>query len=125
MKADPCCIFVYGTLLPGEPRWPILEPLAAKGAHRPAVVPGALYDTGLGYPCADFTAEGHIPGLIVSFAEGMAERALQILDRVEGTDYSLYERVLVTSVEGDTAWSYSWMGDHSAFSRIDRWISRQ
>ena len=53
MSADgPAAVFVYGTLMPGRLRWPLIE-LQATG-HRPAAVPGRLFDTGQGWPAALF-----------------------------------------------------------------------
>jgi gamma-glutamylcyclotransferase (GGCT)/AIG2-like uncharacterized protein YtfP len=123
---EPKVVFVYGTLLPGEQRWPILSTFVVDGEHRDAVVRGRLYDTGLGYPAAVFDgdADGAVPGLLVTLAEGHVERALEILDRVEGTDYELYARTLVTTVDGEHAWAYAWQGDCDGLTPIDRWISR-
>jgi hypothetical protein len=42
MTVEPPRLFVYGTLQPGRLRWPALAPYAA--GHRPAAVPGRLYD---------------------------------------------------------------------------------
>ena len=50
-------LFVYGTLLPGEERWELLEPFVV-GPGSPDSVAGTLYDTGEGYPAASFEA-GH------------------------------------------------------------------
>ncbi|MEG3598897.1 MAG: gamma-glutamylcyclotransferase, partial [Actinomycetota bacterium] len=46
-------LFVYGTLLPGDVRWPLLERYVT-GEGRPDAVSGLLYDTGLDYPAAIF-----------------------------------------------------------------------
>lgn len=49
-------VFVYGTLKPGEVRWPILAPFVmhptAGGGE--ASVCGKLFDTGYGWPAAVF-----------------------------------------------------------------------
>ncbi|MGH3463334.1 MAG: gamma-glutamylcyclotransferase, partial [Kribbellaceae bacterium] len=67
-------MFVYGTLLPGQERWPLLEPYAV-GSH-PASVTGQLYDTGRGYPCALFDRPGSIPGAIVELDPAQLDAAL-------------------------------------------------
>ena len=42
-------LFVYGTLLPGDVRWPLLERYVT-GEGTSDAVAGLLYDTGLDYP---------------------------------------------------------------------------
>ena len=125
MPASPKAVFVYGTLLPGESRWPILSTFVADGARREAVVAGQLFDTGRGYPAAVFDEDGTIPGLLVTLADEHVERALQILDKVEGTEYELYARTLVTTVDGEQAWAYAWQGEREGLTPIERWIPRQ
>ncbi|MGI8664033.1 MAG: gamma-glutamylcyclotransferase family protein [Acidimicrobiales bacterium] len=123
MHAEPAALFVYGTLQPDQARWPLLAPFAAKAAHRPATVAGRLFDTGLGYPAAVFegNSDAHVPGLIVELADGMSERALHVLDKVEGTEFDLYARVLVTTTDGEAAWSYAWQGNCDELTPIERW----
>ena len=53
--ADPRAVFVYGTLLPGHCRWPLVASYV--DAHRPATVAGRLYDTRRDYPAAVFDDE--------------------------------------------------------------------
>ena len=125
MTASPKAVFVYGTLLPGEVRWPILSTFVAEGAHREAVVAGQLFDTGRGYPAAVFDVDGTIPGLLVTLADEHVERALQILDKVEGTEYELYARTLVTTVDGEHAWAYAWQGELDGLTPIARWIREE
>src|SRR3954454_15419889 len=75
---EPTAVFVYGTLLPTESRWPLLEPYAV--AARPATVAGRLFDSGRGYPCALFSGPGTIPGAVVELEPGDVERVLVLLD---------------------------------------------
>ena len=69
--ADPTAIFVYDTLMPGHLRWGLVEPHAV--VHRPATVPGRLFDTGLGWPAAVLETGGigggvRVPGVVVVVA---------------------------------------------------------
>jgi gamma-glutamylcyclotransferase (GGCT)/AIG2-like uncharacterized protein YtfP len=102
-SAGPDHLFVYGTLRPGETRWHHLAPFVS-GAGFPDAVPGALFDTGRGYPAADFSD----PGLIVghTFRLHAVERALEVLDDVEGAVAGLYRRVVVRTRAGVPAWAY-------------------
>ncbi len=52
------CLFVYGTLLPGETRWHFLEGFVV-GDGRADSLLGQLFDTGLGYPAARVTGVDH------------------------------------------------------------------
>src|SRR3954449_10710082 len=111
--------FVYGTLLPTESRWPLLEPYAI--AARPASVAGRLFDTGRGYPCALFSGAGTIPGAVVELAPADVEDVFVLLDEVEGVAFGLYERVVVTTDDGERVWSYEWSGDMEELTPIVRW----
>jgi gamma-glutamylcyclotransferase (GGCT)/AIG2-like uncharacterized protein YtfP len=115
----PTAVFVYGTLLPGEERWPLVE--AHVVAARPATVRGALFDTGAGYPCALFDRDGTIPGAVLELRPGDVDTVLAILDEVEGVDLGLYERVVVTTDANEPAWSYAWAQDLDGLVRILRW----
>src|SRR4051794_23069441 len=116
---EPTAVFVYGTLLPTESRWPLLEPFAT-GA-RAASVPGRLFDTGRGYPCALFSGRGSIPGAVVTVDEAHIDEVLALLDEVEGVAFGLYERALVTTDDGERVWSYEWAGDMDDLTPIVRW----
>jgi gamma-glutamylcyclotransferase (GGCT)/AIG2-like uncharacterized protein YtfP len=98
-------LFVYGTLMPGETRWRHLSPYALSWV--PATARGSLWDTGSGYPAAKFDDHAdELPGLLVSLRPDVAELAIQVLDRVEG---SLYRRVKISTSRGN-AFSYEWLG---------------
>ncbi|MEY2457172.1 MAG: hypothetical protein QOK06_2266 [Acidimicrobiaceae bacterium] len=113
-------VFVYGTLLPGEHRWPLLEPFAV-GSRRAAVA-GRLFDTGRGYPCALFSGSGSIPGAVVALDPARVEEALLLLDEVEGVTFGLYERVVATTDDGEAVWSYAWAGTMDELTPIVRWV---
>ena len=100
-------VFVYGTLMPGQPRWPYLQPHTV--GWEPARAPGRLWDTGRGYPAARFgEGDGEIPGVAVTVAAGQAEAVIRLLDEIEGEGL-LYQRVEVTTNLG-AAVSYQWLG---------------
>jgi gamma-glutamylcyclotransferase (GGCT)/AIG2-like uncharacterized protein YtfP len=116
----PPRLFVYGTLQPGRLRWPLLAPFATD--RRPAAVHGLLYDSGNGWPVAVFDPVGReIPGVLVDLLPERVPEALELLDDVEGTVSGLLHRVVVSTVDGATAWSYHWPGATAAMRPIDRW----
>ena len=68
-------LFVYGTLRPGQERWPHLAPFVVDQGHDDTV-PGALYDTGNGYPAARFDRAGTIHGRVYSLHVDRLDEAL-------------------------------------------------
>ena len=104
-------LFVYGTLRPGEVRWPFLEPFVVDEGHDDSAR-GTLFDTGLGYPAALFAHDGApISGRTYGLLEATLDRALAELDRVEGAVRGLYERIVVTTGTGVRAWAYQFGSD--------------
>ena len=99
-------VFVYGTLMPGQPRWRHLLPYAVD--WRPATATGRLWDTGRGYPAARFDQPGTMPGFLVTLDESRAEAAIRLLDEIEG-EGRLYRRVEIAT-SGGRAVSYEWLG---------------
>lgn len=100
-------LFVYGTLMPGQVRWPVLEPHAV--SCEPVTAKGQLWDTGAGYPAARFHPAGRdIPGFLVTIAPEVASDVVAMLDRIEGEGV-LFRRVEVLT-SGGPAMSYEWMG---------------
>jgi gamma-glutamylcyclotransferase (GGCT)/AIG2-like uncharacterized protein YtfP len=117
---EPPRLFVYGTLQPDRLRWPLLEPYAT--GHRPAIVPGTLYDSGNGWPVVDFADRDHdVPGVLVDLDPGSRDDALAVVDDIEGTVAGLLQRVVVSTSDGADAWSYHWPGPTTGMRRIDRW----
>lgn len=102
--AWPQRVFVYGLLMPGQGSWSRLAPHAT-GHPRPAVLAGAVSDTGLGYPALtrDGT-HGDVPGYVVELADPVA--AMPGLDDYEGPDY---RRVRVVLGDGTVCWTYLWV----------------
>jgi gamma-glutamylcyclotransferase (GGCT)/AIG2-like uncharacterized protein YtfP len=107
--ADPeHLLFVYGTLLPGEERWPILEPFVV-GPGAPDSVAGTLYDTGEGYPAASFeSGDRRVVGRVFRLDGGRLAEALEVLDEVEDAVLGLYRRVRVVTDAGLEAWTYQY-----------------
>ena len=107
MSAVVPAVFVYGTLVPGMPRWSSLEPFAEGWEEASAA--GALYDTGRGFPAARFFGQGgEIPGVRVRLLADRLTEAVARLDRIEG-EGTLYRRILIETSHGD-AMSYEWIG---------------
>ena len=83
MGRDISTLFVYGTLQPGDVRWPYLEPFAADGGT-PDTVDGQLFDTGCGYPAALLdhraTPGNTIRGRRFALRADRIDEALAVLD---------------------------------------------
>ena len=103
----PPHLFVYGTLQPGEVRWPQLERWVVDEGE-PDSVPGELFDTGLDYPAALFNGRADIRGRSYVLRPETYDACLAHLDRVEGTVQGLYSRVVVTTTMGRVAWAYEY-----------------
>ncbi len=102
-------LFVYGTLQPGDARWPILEPYVADSGVSDRVA-GAVYDTGRDYPAAIFGADGTIVGRTYRLREELLDEALAVLDKEESSVPGGYRRVIVTTATGTKAWAYEYGG---------------
>jgi gamma-glutamylcyclotransferase (GGCT)/AIG2-like uncharacterized protein YtfP len=101
-------LLVYGTLLPGEERWELLEPFVA-GPGSPDSVAGTLYDTGEGYPAASFEAgDRRVVGQVFQLDAGRLSEALELLDEVEDAVLGLYRRVRVVTDTGLDVWTYQY-----------------
>lgn len=111
---EPTQLFVYGTLRPGEERWPILARYVV-GDGSSAAVRGRLYDTGVGYPAAIFDddsgdAGADIVGDVVELRSSLVDEALAVLDEVEGAVDGLYRRLVVCTAAGEHVWAYEYGG---------------
>lgn len=116
-------LFVYGTLQPGQPRWPALAPYAE--THAAAGALGRVFDTGYGWPAAVFDpgSADEVPGVVVTLRADSVDEALAVLDAIEGVESGLFHRVLV-DVEGRPCWAYHWPGATGGFDRITGWPRR-
>ena len=103
-------LFVYGTLRPGQLRWPFLAPYVDDEGHD-ATVSGTLYNTGNDYPAARFDRAGTIHGRVYPMNLERLDEALVLLDEVEGAVIDLFRRVTVTTSTGIEAWAYEYGGE--------------
>jgi gamma-glutamylcyclotransferase (GGCT)/AIG2-like uncharacterized protein YtfP len=121
VSAVDAALFVYGTLRPGESRWAHLAPFVVDQGW-PDAVAGRLFDTGHGYPAARFAAEhpGRITGQTLVLLGGSLDRALHVLDEIEGAVWGLYRRVTVTTERGVRAFAYEYgdRDDHESLRPI-------
>jgi gamma-glutamylcyclotransferase (GGCT)/AIG2-like uncharacterized protein YtfP len=115
----PACLFVYGTLMPGEQLWPALAPFAVAWEEATAV--GRLWDTRLGYPAVRFAEGGDaVPGVLVALDADRLTAAIGLLDDIE-EEGRLYRRVQV-STSGGPAWAYEWLGPTTGLAALpDGW----
>ena len=122
-EVGPAALFAYGTLQPGRVRWPFLVPYAV--GHRAAVVAGAIYDSGYGWPIARFGDGPGIPGTLIELDPSRLVEALVVLDEVEATATDVLARILVTTAEGALAWAYhcadvpAWAVPIAAWDAVD------
>lgn len=112
-------VFVYGTLMPGQPGWPSLSPYVTGWAA--ATAGGRLWDTGRGYPAARFDDDGgRVAGVVVELGPARAAEAVAVLDLIEG-EGSLYRRVEVITSTGP-AEAYEWLGPVEGMAALaDGW----
>ena len=116
-------LFVYGTLKPGDVRWPVLAPFVA-GEPIPASIDGTLVDPGYGWP-ALVLESGTVTGYLVKLAEDSREEAWRTLDAVEGADLAdpLFRRIsLSVTYSRDeqtcTATGYLYCGEIQGLPRL-------
>jgi gamma-glutamylcyclotransferase (GGCT)/AIG2-like uncharacterized protein YtfP len=102
-------LFVYGTLQPGDERWPVLAPYVDGSATADAVT-GQLFDTGAGYPAALFGSHGTIHGLLYTLLTDTLAEALEALDHAESSVTGIFQRVTVDTHGGAQAWAYEFGG---------------
>ena len=104
-------VFVYGTLRPGDVRWPLLRPFVVDEGWKDTIA-GRLFDTGLDYPAAvvDDRAPtgGTIIGQTFALLDASIDRCLEVLDTEEDTVDGLYRRVVVTTHRGVAAYVYEY-----------------
>ena len=112
--SDPMrALFVYGTLMPGRLRWPLIAADVVR--QRPSAIPGTLYDTGHGYPALVVGGDRRVPGWLLELS-ARAPTVLEELDVVEGPHY---RRTDITTVDGVRALTYAYIGDPAGFTVLD------
>ena len=117
-------LFAYGTLLPGEVRWPALAPYVVDDGVSDTVG-GRLFDTGLGYPAALFDGRSIIHGRVFVMRADRYGDALADLDEVEGAVDGAYRRVEVTTAAGVRAWAYEYGGGLELVEIVGgSWVTR-
>ncbi len=117
-------LFVYGTLRPGEVRWPFLERFV-DGDGDDDTVRGTLYDSGRGYPAARFDGAGLIHGRRYPLQVESIAEALASLDEVEAAVELLFRRIAVRTAAGIEAWAYEYC-DATELPRITHgdWLAQ-
>lgn len=86
-------LFVYGTLMGGQPQGALL----GRFRRLPAHVKGSLFRMPAGYPAVRLDEGGQVHGELVL---GVDARTLSVLDHYEGVDEGLYARVPCDVVVG-------------------------
>lgn len=104
----PLGVFVYGTLRPGQSRWPHVEPYVID--HQPDSAVGRRVDTGLGFPGLVPDAESVTRGTLLRVRPESHRELIRILDAIEGHP-DFYRRSLIRLLSGALAWAYIWCGD--------------
>jgi gamma-glutamylcyclotransferase (GGCT)/AIG2-like uncharacterized protein YtfP len=84
-------LFVYGTLLKGEPRNSFLRDSDLLGSLD---IPGELYVTDTGYPAASFNENPthHVSGELYELSGDKVADKIIMLDKIEGIDDGLFRR---------------------------------
>lgn len=109
-------IFVYGSAMPGEWGYDVIERFV-ESTHRDEVE-GTLFDSGRGYPMAKFELGGTIPGFRLVLDEATLEDAMRALTQFEAGSFAPVE---VRTNSGATARAFEWIGSTDGFPRIDAW----
>ena len=110
-------LFVYGTSMPGQDGYQVLERYV-ESARRDEVA-GELFDSGRGYPLAKIEpGGGTIRGYLLELDEATQDEARRAMTKYEG---GMFHPVEVRTGSGTTATAYEWIGDTEGFPRIDDW----
>ena len=99
----PLPLFVYGTLLAGQPQAALLGALR----RRPAQVRGRLFQLPAGYPA--LVVEGADGWVVGELVDAPPARVLALLDGYEGVDEGLFARVACevrVGLRAERGWAY-------------------
>ena len=111
-------LFVYGTLKPGQSRWPALAPFVDPLEPPVAAeVEGELWATPWGWP-ALMPGTGSVRGVLVALHLDRVKEALARLDEIEGVDTGLFERVATKTRGGTVCSMYVWPRDTDGFTLL-------
>jgi gamma-glutamylcyclotransferase (GGCT)/AIG2-like uncharacterized protein YtfP len=112
-------LFVYGTLKPGQSRWPALAPFV--DPLEPVVaaeVKGRLWATPWGWPALT-PGTDPVRGVLVALHRDRVADALARLDEIEGVDTGLFERVATATCAGTLCSIYMWPRDTEGFTLLE------
>lgn len=106
--------FMYGTMKPGHLRYPSIDQFVASTTDDS--VEGILYDTGAGYPAANFRDGGEdIHGHVLRILPDKVSEAAGTIAELEG---NLFRPVTVRTKSGITAIAYEYIGPTDGMTRI-------
>ena len=115
-------LFVYGTLKPGQSRWPLLAPHVRADCATSDELPGCLYATPYGWPAATFAAgTDRVPGVVLTLKAAQVQPALQLLDEVEGVAAGLFARRELCTLRDSRVFAYEWAGPVEGFTAVRTW----
>lgn len=101
-------LFVYGTLMAGEPQGGLLK----RFAREEASVPGRLYRLPQGYPALQPAQVGQGSRVFGELVRGVDPRLIPVLDQYEGVAEGLYRRIRVDVTSGLRTWpAWAWVMD--------------
>ena len=98
-------VFVYGTLRPGEIRFPLIADLISYTSS--AVANARFIETGQNFPGVIPSGTNQVGGVLLHPVEGFQHELLERCDRIEGHP-GLFQRALIRTLGGDLAWIYFW-----------------
>ena len=116
---DIAHLFVYGTLIPGQRNWPLIEELIAPDPIHGACARGwRMWHVGADYPTITPADPKHtVRGTLLRIAPDARHELLELCDDLEGhtpgSDDNYYERVAAPIEQAPggpthSAWLYHW-----------------
>ncbi len=102
-------LFAYGSLQPGESRWPLIAELV--DVVGPATTRGRLVSTPMGWPAAAFGGDSQVHGTLLRPRGAAAARELwRITDLVEDAGRLFVRRVIPVRWGSEVTWAtaYAW-----------------